>query len=50
VYEILTGKRAFDGTNLAETLSRVVDAEPDFTALPTDVPPMLRDELTLYML
>jgi serine/threonine-protein kinase len=38
LYELLTGRRAFEGDGVTETLSRVLQREPDFTALPADTP------------
>jgi len=38
---MLTGRRAFDGTDATETLWRVVEADPDFSALAPDTPPVL---------
>ena len=42
LYELLTGRRAFDGDGVTETLSRVLQREPDFTALPSDTPTAIR--------
>jgi len=39
LYEMLTGLRAFDGEDLTEVLAAVVKSEPDWNAIPTDVPP-----------
>ena len=41
-FEMLTGKRVFDGEDVSETLAAVLRAEPDWTALPADVPPGVR--------
>ena len=41
LYEMLCGKRPFAGDDVSETLARVIDREPDWTALPNDVPPVL---------
>jgi serine/threonine protein kinase len=38
LYEMLTGKRAFDGEDLAEVFGAVVRLDPDWAALPPDVP------------
>lgn len=38
LYEALTAKRAFQGTNIAETLAAVLEREPDLAALPTATP------------
>jgi serine/threonine-protein kinase len=49
LYEMLAGKRAFDGDDASETMAAVLRAEPDWRALPADVPPavnvMLRRSL-----
>ncbi|MGH9310861.1 MAG: protein kinase domain-containing protein [Vicinamibacterales bacterium] len=39
LYEMLTAKRAFAGDDIAETIASVMKTTPDWTALPTDVPP-----------
>ena len=41
LFEMLTGKRAFPGEDLTDTLAAVVRAEPDWTLLPRDVSPSL---------
>ena len=45
LYEMLTGKRAFDGDTISEILASVLKTEPDWTLLPNDVNPKLRDFL-----
>jgi eukaryotic-like serine/threonine-protein kinase len=42
LYEMLTGRRAFDGEDIAETLGAVIHKEPVLDALPGDTPPHLR--------
>jgi serine/threonine protein kinase len=42
LYEMLTGKPAFDGDDLSDTLAAVLRDEPDWTAVPTDVPRYVR--------
>ena len=39
LYEMLTGRRAFDGDDAAVVLASVIKSEPDWSALPTNVPP-----------
>jgi eukaryotic-like serine/threonine-protein kinase len=39
LYECLTGRRAFTGDTVTDTLSAVLDKEPDWAALGDDVPP-----------
>ena len=38
LYEMLTGKRAFEGDDVAETLAAVIRGEPDWSKLPEDLP------------
>ena len=42
LYEMLTGKRAFDGEDLTDVVAAVVRGDPDWTALSTDVPAHVR--------
>jgi len=42
LYEMLTGKRAFDGEDVSDTLASVLKSDPDWTRLPADVPPAVR--------
>jgi serine/threonine-protein kinase len=42
LYEMLTGRRAFDGENVPDTLSRVLQREPDLAVLPPGTPPAVR--------
>ena len=42
LYEMLTGKRAFDGEDVTDTIAAVVRGEPNWSALPPDVPPQIR--------
>ena len=37
LYEMLTGRRAFEGEDLTDTIAAVMRAEPDWSALPNDV-------------
>jgi serine/threonine protein kinase len=39
LYEMLTGRRAFEGEDAAQTLAFVMARDPDWTALRADVPP-----------
>ena len=41
-YEMLTGKRAFDGEDVSDTFAAVLRAEPDWAALPTETPTAIR--------
>ena len=42
LYEMLTGRRAFDGERTQEVIARVIEREPDFELLPKETPPALR--------
>ncbi len=43
LYEMLTGKHAFGGETVSETLAAVMRDDPDWSALPQEVPPRIRD-------
>jgi serine/threonine-protein kinase len=45
LYEMLTGRRAFDGEDITEILAAIVRGEPDWSALPASLPPRLQDLL-----
>ena len=45
LYEMLTGRRAFDGDGVSATLARVLEREPDWAILPATLSPMLRTYL-----
>jgi eukaryotic-like serine/threonine-protein kinase len=42
LYEMLTGKRAFEGEDASDTLAAVLRADPDWSALPDDVSDAIR--------
>jgi serine/threonine-protein kinase len=42
LYEMLTGKRAFGGDDVSETLASVLKSEPDWAAWPGEVPTAIR--------
>jgi eukaryotic-like serine/threonine-protein kinase len=42
LYEMLTGKQAFQGDSAAEILGCVIQTEPDWSALPEETPPEIR--------
>src|SRR5258707_8836928 len=42
LFEMLTGKRAFEGEDVSDTLAAILRGEPDWTALPAHVPPHVR--------
>ncbi|HVL66735.1 MAG TPA: protein kinase [Vicinamibacterales bacterium] len=41
LYEMLSGRRAFDGDDISTTLAAVLMRDPDWTALPESTPPAL---------
>jgi serine/threonine-protein kinase len=41
LYEMLTGRRAFEGEDVSDTLAAVLRGEPDWAALPANVPPWI---------
>jgi Tol biopolymer transport system component len=41
IYEMLVGKRAFDGEDVSDTLASILRGEPDWSALPPEVPPAI---------
>ena len=46
LYEMLSGRLAFQGETTADTLAAIVDREPDWNALPTDMPSSVGRVLT----
>ncbi len=42
LYEMLTGRRAFDGEDVGDTLASVIKSDPDWSLLPSDLPPAVR--------
>ena len=42
LYEMVTGRRAFSGEDVAETLAHILTKEPDWTALPASTPAPIR--------
>ena len=42
LYEMLTGRRAFEGEDVSDTLAFILTKEPDWTALPATAPAPLR--------
>ena len=42
LYEMLTGKRAFDGEDLTDVVAAVVRGDPDWAAIPAEVPAHIR--------
>jgi serine/threonine-protein kinase len=46
LFELLTGKQAFHGEDITEILAAVVKSEPDWTALPANIPSTIRTLLS----
>jgi Tol biopolymer transport system component len=46
LFEMLTGKRAFEGDDVTDTIAAVVRGEPDWLALPPHLPPHVRAVVT----
>jgi Tol biopolymer transport system component len=42
LYEMLTGRRVFDGDEMTDVLARIIEREPDFGALPATTPAAIR--------
>ena len=49
LFEMLSSRRAFDGEDVADTLSRVIRREPAWDVLPATVPPRIVDVLRLCL-
>ena len=50
LYEMLTGKRAFDGEDISDTMAAVLRGEPDWTALPRETPRAIQQLLRQCLL
>src|SRR5262245_28660036 len=49
LYEMLTGRAAFDGEDAAEILARVIEREPDWSKLPHSISPRVRETLQVCL-
>ena len=49
LYEMLTGRRAFEGEDVSLTLSQILQREPALDALPGDVPARVRQAVQLCL-
>jgi serine/threonine protein kinase len=45
LYELLTGKRAYEGERLPDTIAAVLERQPDWSALPAKTPAKIRELL-----
>lgn len=45
LYELLSGRRVFDGETQADTMAAILEREPDWSALPANTPPRVRELL-----
>jgi serine/threonine-protein kinase len=43
LYEMLAGKKAFEGESVFDTLASVLKLDPDWSALPAETPPAIRN-------
>ena len=43
--ECLTGKKVFEGDTVSDTIARIIEREPDWSALPATTPPRIRELL-----
>jgi len=41
LYECLTGKRAFEGETITETMAAILKSDPDYTLLPPEIRPLV---------
>jgi serine/threonine protein kinase/Tol biopolymer transport system component len=42
LYEMLTGRRAFEGEGVTDVIARIIERDVDFSALPPSTPPSIR--------
>lgn len=49
LFEMLAGRRPFEGPTVSDVIAKVLTQEPDFTALPADSPPAIRQLLQRCM-
>jgi serine/threonine-protein kinase len=49
LYEMLTGQQAFAGEDVTDTLSRVLQRDPDWTLLPANTGPRIRELLKICL-
>src|SRR6185503_10324825 len=49
LYEMLTGRPAFEGDTVGDIVAAVIRAEPDWMQLPSDMPPLIPRLLRLCL-
>ena len=49
LYEMLTGRRTFEGDTVSDTLASILKTDPDWSRLPADTPPNVRRLLRLCL-
>jgi Tol biopolymer transport system component len=49
LYEMLTGRAAFEGESVPDILSKVLQRDPDWTRVPSDVPPSVHRLIRLCL-
>ncbi len=49
LYEMLTGRQLFDGETISDTLASVLKSDPEWSALPAETPPRIRERLVRCM-
>src|SRR4029079_14794400 len=42
LFEMLTGKQAFAGATISDSIAAILERDPDWNALPRDTPPAVR--------
>ena len=42
LYEMLTGRRAFEGEDVTDTIAAIIKGDPNWQALPAETPPQIR--------
>jgi len=45
LHQVLTGKRLFEGETISDTIAMILQTEPDWSALPANTPPRVRELL-----
>ena len=50
LYEMLTGRKAFTGETMSDTIAAILDRDPDWAALPAATPPSVRRLLSRCLL